>query len=114
MNTTTRHHSSDSQPHHQQVAKDAHGVLDRLSDSAVGEEAKELVAKLRDNLNSLKESAEAAQARLQEGVQATATRIEQNPWTSVGVAIAGGAIIGLLLGWRRNHRPEPSHRAHRR
>jgi ElaB/YqjD/DUF883 family membrane-anchored ribosome-binding protein len=108
MTTTTRHLAAPARnhdhrhAHHTEVAKEAHGLLDRLSHSAVGEEAKEMVTRLRDNLDSLKESAEAAQEQLQAGFHATERKIRQNPWTAVGLTAATGILLGLLLARRRD------------
>jgi ElaB/YqjD/DUF883 family membrane-anchored ribosome-binding protein len=108
MTTTTRHLATQARnhnhrhAHHAEVAEEAHGLLDRLSHSAVGEEAKEMVTRLRDNLDSLKESAKAAQEQLQAGFHATEKKIKQNPWTSVGITTAAGIFLGLLLARRRH------------
>jgi ElaB/YqjD/DUF883 family membrane-anchored ribosome-binding protein len=107
MTTATRTHSSashnrdQSHAHHAEVSAESHSLLDRLSHSAVGEETKEIVGKLRANLEALKESAEAAHEQLQAGFHATEKKIRQNPWTAVGVTAAAGIIIGFLLGHRR-------------
>ena len=92
----------------QELVAEAHSLLDRLSHSKLGEEAKILAAKLRDGVETLKtKSAEAvdvikaksieAQKQVKVGVEKTEEAIKDHPWTAVGVAVGVGVVIGLLI-----------------
>jgi ElaB/YqjD/DUF883 family membrane-anchored ribosome-binding protein len=105
MTTSIRSQTHENHNHHKarhtEIAAEADGLLDRLSHSAVAEETKELVSRVRGHLQSLKEGAEAAQEQLQESFRATEKKIQQNPWTTVGLTAAAGILLGLLLSRRR-------------
>ncbi len=77
-------------------------MLDRLSHSAVGEEAKEMFGRLRGHLQSLKDGAEAVQEHLQDDYHAIEKKIQRNPWRAVAFTAAGAVLIGYLLGRRKD------------
>jgi len=101
MTTAIRHDTHrtnhDHATRHHAVAAEASSIMDRMSHSAVGEEAKALVHKLRESVDALKENALAAQEQIKSGLHVTERAIKHNPWRAVGLAVAGGLVIGYLL-----------------
>jgi len=106
---THRHgHNNDTASHsarQREVAAEATSIIDRLTHSSIGEEAKVLVGKLRESVEMLKENASLAQEQIKSGVHATEKAIKQNPWASAATAVGLGLVIGYLLG-RRGGRAE--------
>jgi ElaB/YqjD/DUF883 family membrane-anchored ribosome-binding protein len=103
--TTIRHTNRVHSPNHRKarhvaVAEEAEGLLERLSLSSITEEAKEIVSRLQENVQTLKESAAAAQEQIVEGFEATEKQIKRHPWAAVGATAGVGLLIGLLLGRR--------------
>ena len=71
------------------------GTVDELN-----EKTKEARLRLKDTLNSAKESCEALEERALEGVKAADRKIRTYPYESLGIALGVGLLIGLLIGRR--------------
>ncbi len=68
----------------------AHSAGNRLSHPEVGEEAESLLAQLREHLGHTKEKTDHA-------IDATRQTVKKYPWTSLGVALGAGVLLGMLI-----------------
>jgi ElaB/YqjD/DUF883 family membrane-anchored ribosome-binding protein len=90
-------HSGTHGSSHEELVTEANGLLDRLSNSKLGEEAKILAGKLHHAVDALKEKTAEAKAQVKVGVDKTEVAIKENPWTAVGIAFGVGILIGVLV-----------------
>ena len=85
------------------VMRDAEALLKASADQG-GAKTDEARAKIRESLQAAKarliEAEQAAVRHGEEAVAATETHIRNNPWQSVGVAAGIGLLIGVLLARR--------------
>jgi ElaB/YqjD/DUF883 family membrane-anchored ribosome-binding protein len=82
---------------HEELVTEANGLLDRLSHSKLGEEAKILAGKLQHAVETLKEKSAEAKEQVKAGVDKTEVAIKENPWAAVGIAFGVGILIGVLV-----------------
>ena len=87
------------------VVNDAEALLKETANQA-GEKISATRQKIQDSLVEakikLRNAEDAMIEKTKRTVRATNEYVQDNPWQSIGVAAGVGAILGLLLGNRRN------------
>lgn len=66
----------------------------------LNERTKEARLRLKDTLNSAKESCEALEETALNGVKLADRKIRTYPYEAIGIALGVGLVLGLLIGRR--------------
>jgi ElaB/YqjD/DUF883 family membrane-anchored ribosome-binding protein len=98
---TTTHSTNKVQDQAEEILDDAQALL-----SATADVAGEKVADARNRLNSAIARGKETWGKVREhtvaGAKVTDQAIRDNPYVAVGIAVGVGAILGYLLGRRRD------------
>ena len=78
------------------VVRDSEQLLAAVSD-ATGEKAEALRERLNQTLEAARQTCCKLENRTKEGVRAADAVIREHPYQSIGMALAAGVVIGLLL-----------------
>ncbi len=81
------------------LVRDAEQVLANAGDAA-GEQAADLQARMREALDASRDRLHELKASAREHLDEYDEYVRAHPYQSIGVAVAIGALIGVLLGRR--------------
>ena len=83
-----------------EVVGEAEALL-KATASSTGEGSRELRAKVQASLDQARERLHQLQEKAKAAGKATDEYVHTNPWQSIGIAVAAGVIVGLLISGRR-------------
>ena len=79
-----------------EVVGEAEALL-KATASSTGEGSRELRAKVQASLDQARERLHLLQEKAKAAGKATDEYVHTNPWQSIGIAVAAGVIVGLLI-----------------
>lgn len=81
----------------QAVVRDSEELLEAVA-GATGEKAEQLRDRLTETLEKARQTCLKLEGKTKETVKAADEVIREHPYQSIGVALAAGVIVGVLLG----------------
>jgi ElaB/YqjD/DUF883 family membrane-anchored ribosome-binding protein len=79
------------------VVNNAEDLIHAIGDQATGKAA-EAKARLKHAIANAKVTCEDLQQRAREGAKAADRVVRDHPYQSIGIAVAAGLVLGLLIG----------------
>ena len=78
------------------IVADSEELLRKTAD-VVGENAREARERLRDSIETARRTCHDLERKTGRAVRAAGTTVRHHPYESIGIAVAAGVLVGLLL-----------------